>query len=192
MKKIVSMIVFSIFLLLLIGAINCFAKTFQEQVEFLTKQAVFYSKNNGDNSLALMYINKAIKLQPHNFNLYYNRAFIMGRAGEYHNAIKEFSRFVKNDKFPHAVRFRADCFMAINQMQRAVHDYKCFLKLAPKDGKVWSYLVETLALMGKQSAALSAINHGLESKSHWSGRLKLLQKQIAFGEKIIPHMPFSN
>ncbi|ACN15097.1 TPR-repeat containing protein [Desulforapulum autotrophicum HRM2] len=180
-----------ILVLLLITNSNGFTKTLQEHVSVLTKKADESSKQ-GNHALAFTYINQAIKLQPKNYNLYYTRAFILGRAGQYSKAIKEFSRFVKNDKFSHAIRFRADCFLAINQLQKAANDYVMFLRFAPKDGKVWSYLVETLALMGNRKAALDAVNRGLSTNSHWSDRLTVLQKQIFSGQKIIPHKPLSN
>lgn len=190
--KSVCLIVLSAIFLLFTGHINSYATTLRERVNTLTKKAEDYSKKQEKHSLALIFINKAIKLQPRNANLYYKRAFIIGRAGQYHYAIKEFSRFVNNKNFSHAVRFRADCFMALNQMQRAVNDYTAFLKRKPKDGKVWSYLVEALALMGKRKAALNAIHRGLATGSHWSNRLTSLQKQILLGKKVIPHRPLSN
>lgn len=191
MKKLVPLVVISAIFLILIGSINCFSVTRQEYVNTLVNQADSYSKK-GDHVLAFMAINKAIKLQPKRSQLYYKRAFIIGRSGQYPAAIKEFSRFVNNKNYPHAIRFRGDCFMAVKQMGKAVNDYKRFLNLAPKDGKVWSYLVEALALMGKKKAALDAIRHGLATGSHWSKRLTFLQQQILLGKSIIPHTPFSN
>ncbi|WP_425484216.1 tetratricopeptide repeat protein [Desulfobacter latus] len=41
--------------------------------------------------MAFQYINKAIRIQPKRSDLYYNRAFIIGRAGNYGKAIKEFT-----------------------------------------------------------------------------------------------------
>lgn len=185
------MIVLFFMVLLLIVPVSGFTKTLQGHVSGLAKKADAYSKQ-GNHPLAFSYINKAIKLQPDNYSLYYTRAFILGRAGQYSRAIKEFSRFVKKDNYPHAIRFRADCFMAINQLQRAANDYAMFLRVAPKDGKVWSYLAETLTLMGNNKSALDALSRGLSTNSHWSDRLLVLQKQILSGQRIIPHKPLSN
>jgi len=189
-KKVFIVVLFFMSLLLMMP-INSFTKTLHEYVNVLAKQADKSSKQ-GNHSLAFTSINKAIKLQPENYNLYYTRAFILARAGQYLRAIKEFSRFVKKDNYPHAIRFRADCFMATNQLQRAANDYAMFLRVAPKDGKVWSYLAETLALMGNSKSALDAVSRGLSTNSHWSDRLLVLQKQILSGQRIIPHKPLSN
>ena len=72
------------------------------------------------------------------------------------------------------------------------NDYSVFLGRASKDGKVWSFLVEFLALMGKKEAALSAARKGIATGSHWGARLRTLQKQILMGEKNTPHNPLSN
>jgi tetratricopeptide (TPR) repeat protein len=181
----------SVAIFLLILPVSNYAVTSEDHVNLLIRQAETYSKN-GNHSSAMAAIHKAIKLSPNRPDLIYMRAFIIGRAGQYGQAIKEFSRFVKNEDFPHAVRFRADCYMAINQIPNAVNDYTVFLRRAPKDGKVWSYLVEALALMGKQTEALDALNRGLATRSHWSDRLLELQKQILSGQPIIPHKPLSN
>jgi predicted Zn-dependent protease len=82
--------------------------------------------------------------------------------------------------------------MALGYYQKASEDYLVFLRRAPKDGKVWSYLVEAYALMKRSDLALAAINRGLATGSHWSGKLKELQMQIMMGQKITPHRPFSN
>lgn len=168
------------------------AVTLQEHVNGLVHQADQYSKDDKKKFIAIAYINEAIKLQPRNLQLYYKRAFILGRAGLYNEAINEFTRFVRHKEFPHAVRFRADCFMAIHDMPRAVRDYRAFLAREAKDGKVWSYLVEAYALMGDTHNALKAVNQGLATGSHWSGRLQSLQAQIVSGQRIKPHKPLSN
>jgi predicted Zn-dependent protease len=138
------------------------------------------------------YINKAIQLQPGNNQLYYRRAMIMGRIGMYAPAIREFSRFVHLKGYPHAVRFRGDCFMALNDMQSAARDYLSFLRKAPRDGKVWLYLAEAYALMGDKRSALEAINRGLAAGSHWSKALDELRTRILTNQAIRAHKPLSN
>ncbi len=164
----------------------------QASVDSLVAQAEQYSRQEGNESLALKYINAAIKLQPKREDLYYRRAFILGRAGQYIYSVKEFNRFVKNSKYPHAIRFRGDCFMALGDYRQAAKDYSAFLGSSPADGKVWSYLVEVLALMGARQAALEAAAKGLATGSHWSERLQELQESILLNRIIKPHKPFSN
>ncbi len=143
---------------------------------------------------ALIYINKAIKREPSNLKYIYLRAFILGRSKNYIGAIKDFTKVITRDvrHFPHAPRFRADCFVAIGQYSKAIRDYRKFLRAEPKDGKVWSYLAEAYYLMGDAKSALMAINKGLRTGSHWKGRLLALQKAILLGKRIKPHRPLSN
>ena len=181
--------------------------TVQQKAYFLAKKAEQYSRQD-NKQLAVSYINKAIKLQPANKQLYYRRAFILGRAGMYSAAIQEFSSFVRMkqysyagqsnapvvqvQKYPHAVRFRGDCFMAISKPELAAKDYLSFLRSHPKDGKVWTYLVEAYVLMGDRRSALSAIAKGLETDSHWSWKLEKMRSMILANQKIEPHEPLSN
>jgi tetratricopeptide (TPR) repeat protein len=181
--------------LVLFGAVTSGEDTFQAaqtSVESLVAQAEQFSRQEGKEFLALKYINAAIKLQPKREDLYYRRAFILGRAGQYIYAVKEFNRFVKSLKYPHAVRFRGDCFMALGDYRQAAKDYSAFLNSAPMDGKVWSYLAEALVLMGARQAALDTIAKGMATESHWSERLRELRESILLNKSIKPHKPFSN
>lgn len=180
--------------LVVCGALSGFAWGVSEaqNVQTLVSKAQQYSRQKNKSQLAISYINKAIKLQPRNQQLYYQRALILGRAGMYSAAIPELSRFARMKEFPHAIRFRADCFMAMNDMRSATRDYFAFLRKEPKDGKVWFYLAEAYVLMGDKKSALAAINKGLATGSHWSKKLKNLRIQILTNQIVKPHKPFSN
>lgn len=179
------------YFLLLFNLYEADAGSTGSNLNSLAAESVKLSKQ-GKHFLAINYINRAIKIQPDNLSLYYKRAFIFGRAGFYRHSIKDFNRVVGKKNYPHAVRFRADCYVAINKIGRAVKDYKCFLKNAPKDGKVWLFFAEALYLGGDRKGALKAIKIGIKTKSHWEKRLIQLQKKILFNEFIIPHTPLSN
>ncbi|NDY72407.1 hypothetical protein DO021_12105 [Desulfobacter hydrogenophilus] len=177
------------------------AVTVSQKVHFLLTKAEDYSKNKGRHDLALMICNKAIKLQPSNSEGYYRRAFVLGRMGDYFNAIKNFSLVIKKDeknpklKYPSARKFRGDCFMGLGYMQNAVDDYSAMLKRShksDKSGKIWFYMAEALSLMNKKKLSLQAIENGCATGSHWCAKMKLLQKKILTGKKIIPHKPLSN
>lgn len=162
-------------------------------VNSFVRNADAYFKQ-GNYFLAVNFYDRSIKISPNDIELYYKRAFALGKSKQYGKAIKDFSLVIKKAKkdFPHAYRFRADCFMALGYMQRASKDYLAFLRILPKDGKVWSHLAEAYALMGRADLALKAIRRGLATGSHWEKRLKNLQIKILSGAKIKPHAPFSN
>jgi len=153
------------------------------RVRVLLQKAQAYSRK-GEYSTALNLCNQALRLQPRNMHIFYQRAFVWGQAGLYVNAVKDFTLVIKNDKyFSHAPRCRADCLVALGYPQKAVDDYLFFLKSDSRDGKVWSYLVEAYALMGNRDKALWAADQGLATGSHWSGRLRKLKMQVLMGEK---------
>lgn len=163
------------------------------RIDALVRNGNAYSKQ-GNHVVALQLYDQAIRMSPGDLDLYYKRAKVHGDAGHYINAIKDLNQVINQGKgrYGHAVRFRADCFMALGYYQKAADDYQAFLRNAPKDGKVWSYLAETYALMGQKQRALQAVNMGIATNSHWSGKLKKLRMQIMTGQKLTPHKPFSN
>lgn len=197
-KKIFVLMIAAAMAGLVLGAFQtALATSVEKKATALVNNAMVYSKD-GKHFLAIKTVNQAIALQPNNLDFYYRRAFIWGRAGNYVNAIQDFNLIIKHDsvkdkkRFSHAHRFRADCYMGLGNMQKAVEDYSNFLRRAPRDGKVWSYLVEAYALMGRNDLALLAVKKGLSTGSHWSGRLEFLQQQILSDERIIPHKPLTN
>lgn len=177
-----------------------FAVTLEQKVHFLLEKAENYSKK-GNNDFALKMCNEAIRLQPQNLDAYYRRGFVFGRAGSFGNAIRDFTLVMKHDeknerlRFPAVRKFRADCFVAIGYLQNAIDDYSIMLKRNgrnDKSGKIWFYLAETYALMYRTDSALYAIKKGCATGSHWCKKMKILEKKILTGQKIVPHKPLSN
>lgn len=176
-----------------VGGIACAQSGMRTyDVNTLVTKAEQYSRQSGKAAQALSYMNKAIQMEPSNKQLYYRRALMLGRLGSYPAAIQELSRFVNTKEYPHAVRFRGDCFMGVNDFRSAAKDYRAFLRRSPKDGKVWFYLGESYALMGDKKSAIEAINRGLATGSHWSDRLLKLKSQVMTNQTIKPHKPLSN
>jgi len=172
---------------------NVYSACSETKLDNFVRNADIYFKQ-GNYFIAINMYDRAIKMNPNNIELYYKRASALGKSKQYGRALKDLSLVIRKAKnnFPHAIRFRADCYMALGYIQRASKDYLVFLKSLPKDGKVWSYLGETYALMGRTDLALKAIRRGLATGSHWEKRLKNLQMEILSGTKIKPHVPFSN
>lgn len=168
----------------------------EEYANSLSQQAEQYSKQKGKEFLALGYINEAIKLQPSNLNNYYRRAFVLGRARLYAAAINDLNLVIRNDpgnkKFPSALKYRAECYAAMNDIDNAIKDYRRMLKRAPKSDKLWLYYAELLWFAGMKSESLKAIEMGYLANGHRRGKLKNLHKKILSGERVKLHTPFSN
>lgn len=177
-----------------------FAVKLEQKVHLLLVNAENYSKK-GNHEFALKMCKEAIRLQPQNLDAYYRRGFVLGRAGAFVPAIRDFTLVLKQDeknerlRFPAVRKFRADCFVAIGHLQNAIDDYSVMLKRDARSdgsGKIWFYLAETFALMNRTGSALNAIKNGCATGSHWCDKMKILQKKILTGERIVPHKPFSN
>ncbi|NWH05027.1 tetratricopeptide repeat protein [Desulfobacter latus] len=205
MKYIQKLIFLNIVLLIVSIIVNVSetkALTVDQKVQTLLSKVDYLIKNKGNNqmalNLALNLCNEAINLKPNNLAGYYSRGVVLGRMENYIGAIKNFSLVIqkneknKKSKFPAARKFRADCFLGLGIYKRAVKDYLIILKRSPKSGKIWCYLAETYAVMGEKNAALSAIKNGCKTGSHWCEKMKILQKKILLGKKIVPHKPLSN
>ncbi|MDY0360334.1 MAG: hypothetical protein RBR08_02660 [Desulforegulaceae bacterium] len=197
MKKIhsslfkIAHVKFFAFFMIIIFSGEISAADLEKKGNLLASHALKYC-NTGNYSLAIIYINKAIKIQPERMEFIYQRALILGKAGYYPYAINELSRFVNNKSYSHAVRFRADCYFAMNQIEMAVKDYVTFLIRSPKDAKVWAYFAEALYMAGDKKGALKAVYAGLKIKSHWERRLLEIKEKILLNQPIEPHKPLSN
>lgn len=176
---------------------TCQAASYSGKVGFLVKSAENYS-NQGNHVMASMMYDQAVRMQPGDLELYYRRAASYGRAGYYQNAINDLSRVISSDemsakrRFPSARKFRAECYAKTGLMQKAVNDYKVCLERNPNSGKILYYLAELYAVMQRKDLALSTIEKGLKTNSHWVGKIKVLQTRILNGEQINLHAPFSN
>jgi tetratricopeptide (TPR) repeat protein len=184
-------------LLPLLGCKVCMAADYSGQLGALIKNAETYSRQ-GDYANALLMYDSAIKIAPADPQLYYRRAAVYGRSGNYMSAINDLTQVIDADernsklRFPGARKFRAECFAVLGLPQKAVEDYTVLLRKNPSSGKLWHYLAEVYAVMHRNDLALKAIERGLATNSHWSSKLKGLQRRIMTGEKISLHRPFSN
>jgi len=187
-------------LLPLFGGKVCMAADYSGQLGALIKNAETYSRQ-GDYANALLIYNRAIKIAPADPQLYYRRAAVYGRSGNYMSAINDLTQVINADqrnsklRFPAARKFRAECFASAGYLQKAAEEYIALLRRNPRSkgaGKIWYYLAEVYAVMQRNDLAIEATQRGIATGSHWVGKLKGLQRRIMTGEKISLHPPFSN
>ena len=200
MRKLIFLNIVLLIVSIIVNVSVSNALTVDQKVQTLLSRAEYLSKK-GNHQMALKFCNETIKLQPNNLAGYYVRGFVFGRMKFYKGAIENFSLVIKKDErnkklnFPKARKFRADCYLGLGIYEYAAKDYSIMLKKNPKSnksGKIWFYLAETYALMGKKNAAFSAIKNGCKTGSHWCNQMKVLQQKILLGKKITPHKPLSN
>ena len=191
-----TLIKFVIIILIISCCVVRYAIASTKNIEQLVKIARQYAREEGKENLSILLINKAIKTQPHNMLLYFERASILGRLGFYKEAINDFNFLLrKNAPITKYVirRHRADCYAAIGKMKNAIVDYQYVVKVKPKKGKYWYYYAELLWFLGLKKPALNATSKGLATESHWRGHLRDLRNKILTGERITKlHLPLHN
>jgi len=188
-----------IFGLLVLGAQSAMADALSDKVNSLVKSADSYARQ-GNIVVALQLYDQAIAMRPGDLGVYYQRGLMLGRTGHYGSAINDFSLVIQKDessrrrRFPSARKYRAEALVGLGQYQMAADEYKAQLRQSSSggNGKIWFYLAETYALLHRNDLALDAINRGVATGSHWSGKMENLRIKIITGQKIEPHKPFSN
>ncbi len=167
-----------------------------QEVKKLVANADQCLRQESRKHLAIGYINRAIQLQPTNLQLYYKRAFIYGKLKYYTEALKNLDFVIRNDparrKFPSALKYRAECYAAIGDYEKALADYRTFLRKSRKAGKIWYSYAELLWFLGDREQALGAVENGLRTGSHWQSKLESLRNKIITGTRVQLHTPFSN
>jgi len=195
-KGMITVVVVALAGTLLAGNVLAQTGTVEQNVKILVAKANQCLRHESRKHLAVDYINRAVKLQPRNLQLYYKRAFIYGRLKYYTEAIKNLDFIVRSDpralRFPSALKYRAECYAAIGVYGKAVTDYRTLLKHSSESGKVWFYYAELLWFLGDRQQALKSIDKGLKVKTHWRSKLIALRKNVIAGQRVQLHTPFSN
>ncbi|MFZ1906065.1 MAG: tetratricopeptide repeat protein [Steroidobacteraceae bacterium] len=93
----------------------------------------------GDKQHALDDYNEAVKLAPHNAELYYNRGVFYSVQSDTDAALRDFDAAIGIDpKLVPALRQRAKTYYAQRNFSSALADYSEALRLDPKTAALWS------------------------------------------------------
>ncbi len=137
--------------------------------QFLEKGTEFLEKGielseQGKYFAAIENYVKALKLDPQNSLIYYNRGVALANLNRYEAAIADFTMAIKlNPSFVEAYKNRGLVQTQSNRhLEKAVADYDMAIQLAPKDPA--SYLGKALALsrLDKNAAAIIALDQATE------------------------------
>jgi tetratricopeptide (TPR) repeat protein len=104
---------------------------------FANRAAAYFTQ--GDKQHALDDYNAAVKLAPHNANLYYNRGVFYAAQSEDDAALRDFNAAIGIDsKLVPALRQRAKIHQARGNFTYARADYSEAIGLQPKNAALWS------------------------------------------------------
>ena len=93
----------------------------------------------GDKQHALDDYNEAVKLAPHNAQLYYNRGVFYAAQSDADAALRDFETAIGIDpKQVRALRQRAKIYYVRNNYSSALADYSEAIRLDPKTAALWS------------------------------------------------------
>lgn len=104
---------------------------------FVNRAQVYFGQ--GDKQRALDDYNEAVKLSPHNADLYYNRGVFYAAQADTDAALRDFDAAIGiNAKHVPALRQRAKIYLARGNFGGALADYSEAIRLEPKAAALWS------------------------------------------------------
>lgn len=87
---------------------------------------------------AVLYLSNAIKLQPNEAVVYYNRGIAYENLGQYQPAIKDYNMAISlNPDYPEAFYNRGTVYNEIGRYQQAVEDFNRAVVLQPDDAEAY-------------------------------------------------------
>lgn len=104
---------------------------------FASRGAAYFA--SGESQLALDDYDAAIKLDPDNAELLYDRGVVLAKQPDDDAALRDFDAAIRIDpKLLPALRQRAKIYGAQGKFSGALADYSAAIQLQPKDGALWS------------------------------------------------------
>jgi tetratricopeptide (TPR) repeat protein len=123
-------IIVSIFLVL---TFLCSPAMSETAVDWFNKAiALSDGKEFTDPHKAILYLSNAIKIQPNDAEIYYNRGVAYDNLGQYQSAIKDYYQAIQvNPDYAEVFYNRGTIYSEIGQYQRAIDDYNQAISLQP-------------------------------------------------------------
>jgi len=110
---------------------------YQRFFVFANRAGAYFAQ--GDKEHALDDYNEAVKLAPHNAELYYNRGVFYAAQSDDDAALRDFDTALGiNPRLVAALRQRAKIYQARGNFSGALADYSQAIRLQPKAAELWS------------------------------------------------------
>lgn len=93
--------------------------------------------NNGDFEQAGIHLNKAVKLDPHNYKAWYNKGVLEFRTGKVKDALASFNHCLSLNAYEPAYFSRAVLYVQTGKLPEALADAEKTLETQPDNARAW-------------------------------------------------------
>jgi serine/threonine protein kinase/predicted Zn-dependent protease len=119
---------------------------------------------------ALAAYDRAVELDPNDFNNYQERGRLHAHFSRYEDAIADYDRAIELYPHPAIYRDRADIYNAIGRYDEAVADARKALEFNPDDRLAFRYLLSALLRLDRKKAVLQFIDEWRSRTEGWRDR----------------------
>jgi tetratricopeptide (TPR) repeat protein len=119
-------------------------------------------KKYTDPHKAIVYLSNAIKLQPNDAEIYYNRGVAYDNLGQYQSAIKDYNQAIQlRPGYAEAFYNRGTIYSEIGQYQRAIEDFNQAIRLQPNDAEAYHGRGFAYDKLGRYQRAIEDYNQAI-------------------------------
>jgi tetratricopeptide (TPR) repeat protein len=118
---------------------------------------------------AIVYLSNAIKLQPNDAEIYYNRGVAFANLGQYQTAIKDYNQTISlNPAYSEAFYNRGTIYSEIGQYQRAIEDFNQAISLQPNDAEAYHGRGFAYDKLGQYQRAIEDYNQAINLQPNYA------------------------
>lgn len=118
---------------------------------------------------AILYLTNAVKLQPNDAEIYYNRGVAYENLGQYQPAIKDYNQAISlNPSYSEAFYNRGTIYSEIGQYQQAIEDFNQAVSLQPDDAEAYHGRGFSYDKLGQYQRALEDYNKAINLQPNYS------------------------
>ena len=118
---------------------------------------------------AILYLSNAIKIQPNDAEIYYNRGVAYENLGQYQPAIKDYNQaIIIKPAYSEAFYNRGTIYSEIGQYQQAINDFNQAISLQPNDAEAYHGRGFTYDKLGQYQRAIEDYNQAISLQPNYA------------------------
>ncbi|MDD5525227.1 MAG: tetratricopeptide repeat protein [Smithella sp.] len=160
-------IVISIFLVL---TFLCSPAMSETAADWFNKAiALSDGKKFTDPHKAILYLSNAIKIQPNDAEMYYNRGVAYENLGQYQPAIKDYNQAISlKPAYSEAFYNRGTLYSEIGQYRQAIEDFNQAISLQPNDAEAYHGRGFAYDKLGQYQQAIEDYNKAISLQPNYA------------------------